>query len=1326
MPDYNLSGLDTRTFQQLVQAIAIKEVGPGVLVYGDGRDGARDAAFTGRTIYPSAAQPWDGHLIIQAKYRQRPTGEPKKDGAWTQEQLVGDLDKFINHPNEYKPPDYYILATNIDLTPVPEIGTEARIRKVLAKYANKLGIKGYDVWDGNKIRRYLDGHRDIAATYGGYITTGDVLARMRDWIEGLQPSFDRVAADYLQGELVADQYARLREAGSASERKTPLARVFIDLPVAEELSTEEVSSSESVNFAEHIIAISSLRMDRKSVIERRAASGKERKTAAPEDGRFVLIGGPGQGKSTLGQFVCQLYRAAILRDRPRETLSENCLDALETLLEQCRIDKTPQPSCRRFPVRIDLKHFADNLAKSRCTSILEYISQRIDSRSAEPVDRNDLQTWIATYPWLLVLDGLDEVPASSNRSEVLDSIAQFSSQCATRGADVVIVSTSRPQGYGNAFETHLYCHRFLLPLSTDKTLHYAQRLVENLHPGDLLLRADVMARLRRAVERPTTQRLMRTPLQVTIMAILAELSGELPDDRWELFRSYYKTIFDRETQRGIIPLSTILSKHRRAIDKIHRHAGLRLQVLSETAGHNNASLRQSALIEIISNQFQNSTIDELERSWTVDQLAKAALDRLVFLVSPREEEIGFEIRSLQEFMAAEALMEGTDEQIRKRLESIAQYPHWRNVFLFAAGKCASERDYIIPDIVMRCQTLSDPSDPAAAATMAGARLALDLIEDDTFRDHLKEYRVLAEIALKLFDLPPSDEHVRLAFALRPNRGLEPVYAQAIRRALLVGNIERQLSAWTTLIALTSRDQEWATKIADENWPSDPGRQVRIIKPLERFAPVPWMASKHAALIPQMSPFEVGFIARRDSAPAWLTSIQDAIHVFGRIAVPIRIASTFDNVIQFELVEWQGKKAQRIANLADMPHPSREWYPIVSYARICRNPTRESFSKELTWLADHGWPDKGKDKSDKFWEWFVGWPLSTCINGVHSSAELRGIADRIASGELEGPDQFSALENKWREGVSLSDVIAAVAQPSFSFQTAWLHTQLSPSDSLLLKDALPSLQVLAKHYAELSSQSSVDARVRERISTFIVGAMYWRASDNDEATLKMLAEVITPALLSTWLAESSIKWISANAIDILTQAEGVSPRWVDFLERTGKSNIRIVIQSQREISINSLSRLASEISSACNCDETRTGLVRLLSFFAAQGIPFPLPLFRQPRSDFDEKSYGHIATILLAQGNMNTEDARVLARDLHRLQANSEWLGSAGHLRRILRPHLGADWLSTFLIELATSHSCDIDIEGMSIALLNELLSGRKSPLHSREHVADLGLSEMVT
>ena len=47
MADHNFNGLTSRSFEHLVQAIAVVEIGPMVTVFGDGRDGGREATFEG-------------------------------------------------------------------------------------------------------------------------------------------------------------------------------------------------------------------------------------------------------------------------------------------------------------------------------------------------------------------------------------------------------------------------------------------------------------------------------------------------------------------------------------------------------------------------------------------------------------------------------------------------------------------------------------------------------------------------------------------------------------------------------------------------------------------------------------------------------------------------------------------------------------------------------------------------------------------------------------------------------------------------------------------------------------------------------------------------------------------------------------------------------------------------------------------------------------------------------------------------------------------------------------------------------------------------------
>lgn len=177
VPDYNLYGLAADTFEQLVQAIATKEIAAGTTVYGSGPDGGRDASFEGRTTYPSKEAPWDGYVVVQAKFRKEPFATAREAGAWVNNQLEHELQSFDDRKKKRRLPDYYLLVTNVDFSAVPETGTLDRVRRTLTDWKNESRLKDFDVWDGNKIRRLLDSHREIAQAYGGFITAGDVLAK---------------------------------------------------------------------------------------------------------------------------------------------------------------------------------------------------------------------------------------------------------------------------------------------------------------------------------------------------------------------------------------------------------------------------------------------------------------------------------------------------------------------------------------------------------------------------------------------------------------------------------------------------------------------------------------------------------------------------------------------------------------------------------------------------------------------------------------------------------------------------------------------------------------------------------------------------------------------------------------------------------------------------------------------------------------------------------------------------------------------------------------------------------------------------------------------
>ena len=135
--------------------------------------------------------------------------------------------------------------------------------------------------------------------------------------------------------------------------------------------------------------------------------------------------------------------------------------------------------------------------------------------------------------------------------------------------------------------------------------------------------------------------------------------------------------------------------------------GLLLQIDSERSGRTDAKLSTQRFMSLVKERLEEEGHEGQGLDDLTQQILDAAAQRLVFLVGLESDQVGFEIRSLQEFMAAECLMEGRDEDVQRRLLEIAPLPNWRNVFLFASGKCFGERQHLRDTIHRICATLNE-------------------------------------------------------------------------------------------------------------------------------------------------------------------------------------------------------------------------------------------------------------------------------------------------------------------------------------------------------------------------------------------------------------------------------------------------------------------------------------------------------------------------------------------------------------------------------------------------------------------------------------------
>jgi hypothetical protein len=820
MPDFDFEYLDDKNFERMAAGLCTEHVARGLRIFGSGTDGGREATFEGKTHYPSLAEPWEGYIVVQCKQKQS-RATPKEEADWAIGQLNMEMKKYETAKKKRRVPDYFLFITNAHLSAQLETGGKDRFTERLQYWVKRLKMKGADVWDRDKLNRQVDLTPKVAERFG-LLHTGNLIHYAAKEFLKHRYDIETTLSVFLQEELRIDQFVLLGQAHANDDKSTHLARVFVDLK-----ATPATDPQRSFHVAKELQQLSDrplhptlLKEERQSLVEavyvespddilladidediealaEEQAHLAEFYRSLPEErhenSRFMIVGGPGQGKSTLGQHLAQRHRAALLRaTEVTKTLETNISDLVRLTEEAAEEAGMGLPTYPRWPFRITLENFAGDLAKKEVGSVLEYIAALVRRRTKRAFDHQDAETLLANMPVFVAFDGLDEVPAVSNRAEVLDAVRRFLFEARDKDADLLVIATTRPQGYRGEFAQFDFNQLTLHPLSKDEALVYARKFVEVKYASDADRREKVTKRLEAAAKEEAIARLMRSPLQVTIMAALVDQIGILPRERYSLFERYYELIYLRELERGLA-LSTVLSEYRQAIEILHDRVGLLLQVEAESKeSHGRAESRISTerLTQLVRNYLVQKEHEgkELERLTSV--FMDVALHRLVFIVPLEDDRYGFEVRSLQEFSAARALMRGDYSIVKKRLRAIAPLAYWRNTVLFAIGQAFAKHNEELSDMALQlCSALDDNDDPLLSRTLAGSRLALDILNDGIVELQPDYRKRFIKAALPLMYLPYEDM-VKLLASLYTSRD-EELFKKEVQSALS----SREAESW---------------------------------------------------------------------------------------------------------------------------------------------------------------------------------------------------------------------------------------------------------------------------------------------------------------------------------------------------------------------------------------------------------------------------------------------------------------------------------------------------------------------------------------------------
>lgn len=709
---YDFSKMNADSFELMVRSLNERIFGIRCEQYGLGPDGQREFIFEG-VVKDQAGVVFAGRTIGQVKYKYITTKED--DYTWLAREIDEELQRFRQKETDYIP-DNYLFYTNVVLTPAKDTGVKDKIEAYVREkndIIKRFYVKGYD-----EICAMLDNNRDVAISYAATILPGDLLMKI---LEEYGLNYLDTLKRFLFCEFEEEMYPRLEQAGSVAEKKIPIEQVCVDINVTSR------KWGKSVKFAEMVFELGNGILGYKSV------DGADE---LKRDENFVLIGGPGKGKSTISQFIAQIYRAYSLQAMGYQS------QVIDKFIKEFvssygyRIDRI------RLPFKVALREYAAWIKRKEREenhSIMQYIKERIEKFEGNRLSTQTLRRMLGEQAWIFFFDGLDEVPESSNRQEVLKQIQRFiTMELREAQCDCMIIGTTREQGYSNDFDEEKYMHMEVAELSVDDSHMYINKLFEVMEE-QTERRKEYIRIMNEALEDEITGRLMKTPLQVTIIAILVKSGGKPPHERYSLFRQYYDTMIKREKQKGIV---ATLNDNTEWLEEIHYLVGHRLQSESEMEGNASAEISREELEKEIRNYVMKNQDDfyEVKNEEKENEFLMTITQRICFLNENREGFYSFTIRSMQEYFAGTYLIKGrSDKDALDNVRSIAYKSYWRNVLLFALGYIELERKSLETDIGILCEQMNGKDNivredyTSDNLCLFGSWLAVDILTEDIFR-----------------------------------------------------------------------------------------------------------------------------------------------------------------------------------------------------------------------------------------------------------------------------------------------------------------------------------------------------------------------------------------------------------------------------------------------------------------------------------------------------------------------------------------------------------------------------------------------------------------
>ena len=709
-------------FQHLCQSLLATEF-PKLQCFPIGQpDGGRDG--------------WDPETktVLQVKFKR---ADEEENADWLIATLEKELPKILRLAE--RGAESYIIATNARGTAHEDVG---RIDKVQKWLDENLPIPGTCFWRDEIDRRFDSASVSLKLKYSELLSLEDGIEVVLGTVFGSnhERQQDAIRA-FIAAQFESDKTVKFKQVSLSND----LLDLFIDVPVGfpSKLLDRLSRGSSGEDLRAFFSALTG--SDRQFYFDGEggarevfiaARSGPLRRlnlgtaevllgSAAQEHLKLVVLeGAPGQGKSTLAQYVCQMHRARYLRKQ----------DVLG------RVAKTYRQTAFRVPIKVDLRDYAAFLegnspfasasSPSEPRTLDVFLAQLVGHNSGGiEFTAHDVLSLLKNAPTLLFLDGLDEVADISAREALVASIGDALARWGEFDADLQVVVTSRPSVFGRApsFGKLGFVTLTLQNIDPERINDYANRWVMARGLDDSEKR-DVKKILSEKLELAHIRDLTRNPMQLTILlSLIHQVGHSLPDQRTDLYGRYVDLFLTREADKSVR-----VRENRAVLLGFIQHLAWVLQTQAEsskTAGSISAQGLQDMAREYLS--AGGHAVD------IADDLFGGGLERIFVLVERIEGLYEFEVQPLREFYCAQYLYStapvGTyrDQVLRgdraQRFEALAANPFWLNVCRFYAGSC--ERGET-GTLVLSLEEMIKTGDLAVANH--ARRVGLSLLQDWVF------------------------------------------------------------------------------------------------------------------------------------------------------------------------------------------------------------------------------------------------------------------------------------------------------------------------------------------------------------------------------------------------------------------------------------------------------------------------------------------------------------------------------------------------------------------------------------------------------------------